>query len=206
MSIGYLWRGQASGSISGAELDALSALLDPSEHTHIARLRSRVGQIDAIIAHGLRRRLLAELTGAPANSFRFTQTTPFAKPRLQGCPDIDVSLTHCEGFAAAAVTAQGRVGIDAERRGRDLPDAVFSMIATPHERAMADDPLGLWTLKEALAKAEGSGFALDFQSIETDPATPRLCAAPASFGATADWRLRRHIQDGFTVAIAFAAR
>jgi len=72
MSIGYLWRGQASGSISGAELDALSALLDPSEHTRIARLRSRVGRIDAIIAHGLRRRLLAELTGAPGVLKLFT--------------------------------------------------------------------------------------------------------------------------------------
>lgn len=206
MSVAYLWRGQASGSISSAELDALSALLDPTEHARIARLRRSIGQTDAIIAHGLRRRLLAELTGAPADSFRFTQSAPLGKPRLQGCPDIDVSLTHCEGYGAAAVTAQGRVGIDAEKLGRDVPDAVFSMIATRRERAATDDPLGLWTLKEALAKAEGSGLAVDFQSIETDPPTQRLCAAPASFGDAATWRLQRHIQDGFTVAIAFAAR
>ena len=206
MSVEYLWRGQASGSISTVEVNALADLLDPTETAQIARLRSSLKRIDAIIAHGLRRRLLAELTGAPANSFHFTRTDPLGKPRLQGCPDIDVSLTHCEGFAAAAVTAQGRVGIDAEKRGRDLPDAVFSMIATSHERAMTDDALGLWTVKEALAKAEGSGLALDFRSIETDPATQRLCAAPASFGATANWHLRRHVQDGFTVAIGFAAR
>lgn len=83
---------------------------------------------------------------------------------------LHMNLSHCTGLAVAAV---GRMplGADAEAP-RHMPDKVLKKVCAPAEYAAilaADDKdrvfTRFWTLKEAYAKWDGRGLALDFASL-----------------------------------------
>jgi 4'-phosphopantetheinyl transferase EntD len=64
------------------------------------------------------------------------------------------SITHCEGFCAAAVahaTSLLAIGIDVEAV-RPLPDGVAELVAAPAERTGAP-PIAIFSIKEAVYKA-----------------------------------------------------
>jgi phosphopantetheinyl transferase len=204
----YLWSGMPTADLEDQALTKLEDVLDADEQASIGRLRRPQARRDAIVAHGLRRLMLAAVTGRPARSFRFYTERAGGKPKLAGAPDIDISLTHCNGYAAATVSKGGRIGIDAEPLSRYIEPEVMAAISARAECAGHGQPsrlapIDLWTLKEALSKAEGSGFGVNFRRLEIAPCATRLIAAPESFGDPADWRLERHCHAGFTVAIAF---
>lgn len=204
----YQWRGLATADLEEQAVTQLGDVLDADEQASIGRLRPPLARRDAIVAHGLRRLVLAAVTGRPARSFRFYTDRAGGKPKLAGAPDIDISLTHCKGYAAATVSKGGRIGIDAEPLSRHIEPAVVATITAPAEFSVHGQPsrfapIELWTLKEALSKAEGSGLGLNFRRLEIAPCATRLIAAPESFGDPAGWRLERHCHAGFTVAIAF---
>jgi phosphopantetheinyl transferase len=192
----FLWCGLPTAEISREALTRLDDILDDEEHQRIDRLRVVQSRRDAIAAHGLRRLLLAALTGRPAESFRFYTEVPRGKPLARDLPGIDISLTHCDGYAAAAAGRHGRIGIDAEPASRRIEPELVG----PHSGGA---PIVVWTFKEALAKAEGSGLAVDLGRLSVDARAPKLLAAPESFGDPADWTLERHCHAGFTIAIAF---
>jgi phosphopantetheinyl transferase len=204
----YLWSGLPTADLEEQAVTQLGDVLDADEQASIGRLRRPQARRDAIVAHGLRRLVLAAVTGRPARSFRFYTDKAGGKPKLAGAPDIDISLTHCNGYAAATVSKGGRIGIDAEPLSRHIEPEVAAAITAPAEYAFRGQPsiiapIDLWTLKEALSKAEGSGLGLNFRRLEIAPCATRLIAAPESFGDPAGWRLERHCHAGFTVAIAF---
>ena len=72
--------------------------------------------------------------------------------------DVFVSLSHCDGFVAAAVSSRS-VGIDVEPTSRLVSPQLYNRIATDNERALYGQTpsnqtlLGLWTAKEAAFKA-----------------------------------------------------
>ncbi len=198
----FIWCGLATSELAALELARLEDILDDEERARIIRLRAAPQRRDSTVAHGLRRLLLAAFTGQPAHSFRFYRDKSGAKPKAEGLPQIDFSLTHCHGYAAAAAGAFGRIGIDAEPLDRKVePELVNDKSGTEYETASGT--IVAWTLKEALSKAEGSGLALGFSGLNVDINSPRLLAAPASFGNPAGWKLERHCHAGFTIAIAF---
>jgi phosphopantetheinyl transferase len=204
----YLWSGLPTADLEEQALNKLEDVLDADEQASISRLRRPQARRDAIVAHGLRRLVLATATGRPAGSFRFYTDRAGGKPKLAGAPDIDISLTHCNGYAAATVSKGCRIGIDAEPLSRHIEPEVMATFTANAEFAGHGQlgrlaPIDLWTLKEALSKAEGSGLGLNFRRLEIAPCATRLIAAPESFGDPADWRLERHCHAGFTVAIAF---
>ncbi len=204
----YLWSGLPTADLEAQTLSQLEDVLDAGEQASIDRLRRPLARRDAIVAHGLRRLVLAAATGRPARSFRFYTDRAGGKPKLAGAPDIDISLTHCNGYAAATVSKGGRIGIDAEPLSRHIEPEVVAAISARAEYSCDGQPsqiapIDLWTLKEALSKAEGSGLGLNFRQLELSPCATRLIAAPESFGDPAGWRLERHSHAGFTVAIAF---
>jgi 4'-phosphopantetheinyl transferase len=201
----FLWCGVATSELGAPELARLEDVLDDEERARIVRLRAAPLRRDSTAAHGLCRVLLAAFTGRPAHSFRFYRDTSGAKPRAEGLLQIDFSLTHCHGYAAAAAGAFGRIGIDAEPLDRRVePELVAGNSETPYEGAAGT--VIAWTLKEALSKAEGSGLALGFSRLDVEINPPRLLAAPDSFGNPAGWKLERHCHAGFTIAIAFGPR
>jgi 4'-phosphopantetheinyl transferase len=87
---------------------------------------------------------------------------------------VDFSVSHCEGLILCALSTGGPVGIDAERLG-GLQAGDFLLYLNAAERAWAGHSArrfySVWTRKEAVAKAAGSGGLRDVARVDTSPAT-----------------------------------
>ncbi len=180
-----------------ADLDGDLALLDEHERAAAQRLRFDEDRADYIAAHGLRRRLLAEVLHRPAHGLRFVQDKVRGKPRLHGIAreSVDFNLTHARGLSACVVGLACMVGIDAEPAQRHIDDEVLSLYAAARELqpptplASSAARLSLWTLKEALVKAVGEGLDIDLRQLHVSLDPPRLLLAPAEMGPAHDWHL-----------------
>ena len=80
---------------------------------------------------------------------------------------VDLSISHTDGLACAAVGLRCRIGVDVEAR-RPVAPSLHDRVLAPEERrlvARSTDPDGdfltFWTMKEAAAKADGRGLHLD---------------------------------------------
>ena len=89
---------------------------------------------------------------------------------------IHFNLAHSGSHGLIAYSLQGRVGIDVEifQEGRDF-GGIAERVFGPEERAVLGRASGrkeievfyrLWTMKEALIKAIGTGFSLDPSTFE----------------------------------------
>ncbi len=115
-----------------------------------------------------------------------------------------------------AVSARERLGVDVEdRRQRRDFNGLAETVFGPNERAEFSllgerDKFStfymLWTLKEALIKALGTGFSLNPSGFEV-PAVMRQGARRAVFrfpdSPDVDWRLEDLGNDDFAAAIAY---
>lgn len=154
----------AHASLSTDELARLGRLVRPgSQRRHIgARLLTRWA--------------LARHTGSTPAQVDFAQSC-FGRPLLAGPgPQVDFNLTHTDGLIALAITARGRIGLDAERYpARATALSLISTVLTPRERAdltalpepgHAGALAERWVLKEAYTKALGLGLHRRFDSFD----------------------------------------
>ena len=94
---------------------------------------------------------------------------------------IDCILSHCSGYVVAAVSENGRVGIDVETDGGRDP-SVDADFLTPSELAWLCDAgppdgrsaIRLWTLKEAYVKGTGEGLARNVLTLDFEMSAPRI--------------------------------
>ena len=103
---------------------------------------------------------------------------PFALLGGERAP-IDFNISHSGVHGVIALSREGRVGVDVEeRRSRDsLPGLVGSVFGPREQMVLAglegrrwlEAFLRFWTIKEALAKAWGTGLHTDFSGFETPP-------------------------------------
>lgn len=127
------------------------------------------------------------------------------------------NVSHGGKQGLIALASRGRVGVDVEERvpQRNL-DLLIETVLSSHERAAvaaATGPaklhlfLDLWTMKEALSKAQGTGLSLDVSGLEV-PASMRNGSRNGSlrFPDTADveWRLANIGTNEFAAAVAYA--
>jgi 4'-phosphopantetheinyl transferase len=82
--------------------------------------------------------------------------TPTGRPVIEG---LHISLTHTTGIAAVAATHTGPIGIDVEQL-RDFPVAAMATrwFAPTEATSSPETFLRLWTAKEAVGKALGTGL------------------------------------------------
>lgn len=96
--------------------------------------------------------------GYPSDVLASLRYPAQGKPVL-GLP-LDFSLSHCAGRMLCAISTDGAVGVDIERVGT-LKATDFNLYLGTAEREWAgQDPrrfYALWTRKEAVLKAAGSG-------------------------------------------------
>ncbi len=102
--------------------------------------------------------------------------------------DLHFNLSHCDGLAVVALSRDAPVGIDieCETRAADLPECetsfchpaeLASLPSKASDRAIA--LLDIWTAKEALLKAVGTG-------LTTAPEKLRIDFTAKPYGAIAD--------------------
>lgn len=115
-----------------------------------ARHRSLLGS--RLLREGLQR------LGLAADAMVGLRYPALAKPTLD--LPLDFSLAHCEGRILCALSTAGPVGVDVEPLG-SLRAAGFKLYLSAAERAWAGEDAQrfyeLWTRKEAVAKAAGTG-------------------------------------------------
>lgn len=175
------------------DLAACSAALADVEHA-TPRLPPGFVPRDAFhrTAHIALRLLLAR-AGAPdpAAAFAISET---GRPALPGGPAF--SLSHVTGHALIGIVGAAPVGVDIERRDRDIHMAAerahriraAGQRLAPHSAPLADNDAGTlqaWVRLEASAKAEGIGIARMLGrhgvlgSAERPPAGERTARSPA---------------------------
>ncbi|MGH1589064.1 4'-phosphopantetheinyl transferase family protein [Methylobacterium phyllosphaerae] len=145
-----------------------------------------------IASHAALRFILGEALDLAPAGLRFA-TGPAGKPDLAGVArgSVTFNLSHSGARALIGLAHKTSIGVDIEAV-RSLPDALRiarAHFAADEVSALADTPgsaaervfFGLWTRKEAVVKALGSGLSLplDRFSVSVPPARPRLLRMPA---------------------------
>lgn len=131
---------------------------------------------------------------------------------------IEFNVSHSGRHGLIALALRGRVGVDVEERAPQRNLAVLiGAVLGPHERAEVAAASGrrklhlfldLWTMKEALSKARGTGLSLDVSGFEIPRDMRAGCrSGPFRFSDTpdVDWRLTNIGTDQFAAAVAWEA-
>ncbi|MBO4221042.1 4'-phosphopantetheinyl transferase superfamily protein [Bradyrhizobium neotropicale] len=180
-------------------LEQSAALLDVQETDHLARLRHHEDRRSYLAAHAGARLILGHAVGRPPNALRFAPSAN-GKPVLLVDPqEIDFSLSHARG-AVAVAAARMPIGVDVEPlREVDHLDSISELVLAAEEQAaLRNAPeisrsrlfLRYWTLKEALLKAAGLGFAVPPNEVIVDAGpSPTVLAVPPALGSVAQWHL-----------------
>lgn len=196
---------------------ACLALLDEEERARAARFKVADARRQFVITRGALRLLLARHLGRPAQALRFAQG-PHGKPFVvadRAPPPIEFNVSHSAGRGLIAI-ARAAVGVDIEFLGREADlDLVAKGVLTAAEQAALRRKAGgerallfyrLWTCKEALIKAIGTGFACPPQGFAVpDALIEGARSAPFSFpGDTATWLLTDLSEGSYAAALACA--
>ncbi len=179
--------------------DCLSA----AENARIQRLSRAESRQRFVLARVLLRTQLARQLDCSPTALTLTQLDN-GKPILADHPDWCFSLSHSEdlvAMACAPVALASALGIDVEfqqRRNKLMALAAhyFSALEQQQLQALPEDAqrrqfFQRWTLKEAYAKAQGSGLATNLRGTSLDlrpeGATLALTGAAATDAQVCFW-------------------
>lgn len=141
--------------------------LPPARGVELRRWSDRAARRRSLLGSRLLATALSRL-GYRDSALSTLRHPPSSRPTL----DLPVafSLSHADGCIVCAVSTDGTVGIDVERLG-DLTASGFRRYLNDAERAWAGDSAqrfyAVWTRKEAVAKAAGSGGLRDVARVDT---------------------------------------
>ncbi len=150
------------------------------------------------------------------------ESTARGKPlaRLAGEPaPVNFNVSHSGGHGLIAISPSGKVGVDVEeRRERDDLAGLIEIAMGPQERAeLASLPeetrlhnfYDLWTAKEALVKALGSGHHIDFSQFDA-PRGTRGGEPEGEFrfphSPDLTWRVENLGNEDFAAALAYEVK
>ncbi|MBG0794738.1 4'-phosphopantetheinyl transferase superfamily protein [Methylocystis sp. H62] len=195
--------------IADDEWPKLAALLDEAETARAARFAFDSDRRAYVAAHALLRASLSERAkGIAPAAWRFG-VTPHGKPfLLSPHAGVDVSLSHTRGMAAVAIASGRDIGVDVESflKPRDALRVAERFFA-PEEAAIVraqSDPqsqsevfFAIWTLKEAVLKADGRGLAGGLDSFVVKLSPLAVSSDSSESYGVAQWR-----RAGFFIAAA----
>ena len=151
-------------------LDHAQKHLPPALLPGIQRYRRVEDRLARAAARLMLRAMLRRLGHHSAASLEGWRNDPGGRPYLEGRP-VDFSISHSGRWVGLAIGQHLRVGLDLEER-RPVALKDFAHILTPAEQARiatAPDPasalLLAWCLREAVLKADGTGFILPDAAI-----------------------------------------
>lgn len=152
--------------------------LDHEEQARWHRFRHARARYEFSLCRAALRAILCKHLDCSNEQLTFG-TSKYGKPHalVNGeSDDISFNVSHSHQHGLVALALHGRVGVDVEERNMQQNlDGEIQSVFTPNERAdlaAAHGPqkihlfFRLWTMKEALLKALGTGFSLDMSGIE----------------------------------------
>lgn len=157
-------------------LQQLTASLSCDERERAARYRFEAGRHSFVTGRAMLRELLASRLGGSAATVKFVYG-PHGKPHVldeTGREKLHFSVTNTADLVAIALSPN-RIGIDAEKlTQRDYFD-LYDLTLSPSEKNYLQVTpvydrersfLRMWTRKEALLKAAGTGLSDDLPKTE----------------------------------------
>lgn len=172
----HIWAALLSGSPD--ELAYFHSLLNAEEKARAERFYFERDRNRYIFGRGILRTLLAGYLGIEAAEIRMTYG-PQRKPELESLPHkktLQFNLAHSNEWAAYIFGWDRPLGIDLEYV-RPLPDVddLAKRFFSPRESKLIHSLSGdqkwdtffkIWTCKEAILKAHGSGLTLPLDQFE----------------------------------------
>lgn len=183
-------------------LDLCATILDDSECARADRFARAADRARYVASHAALRLILADRLDLDPTEIRFA-TGSGGKPCLAGAARgvLAFNLSHSADRALVGLTPGAAIGVDVEVV-RPLPDAeriARTHFAADEAAALAALPadaraaafFDLWTRKEAVVKALGTGLSLplDRFSVSLPPAAPRLLRGARSDARIEAWTL-----------------
>ena len=201
----------------GREKSAL-AWLDEVEHDRLRRFRYDRPRREFALCRAALRSVLCDHLECENEQLAFgisDHGKPFAL--VDGMPaSVSVNVSHSGKHGLIAHAPRGRLGIDVEECvARNDLEGISEFVFGPGEQAKIALAEGqekrrlfftLWTLKEALIKALGTGFSLDPSQFEIPSAMQggaRKCAFRFPQIPDVGWKLENLSTAEFAAAIAY---
>ncbi|MFT3990485.1 MAG: 4'-phosphopantetheinyl transferase superfamily protein [Luteolibacter sp.] len=197
--------------------------LTPDELERAAKFRFEKDANHWIACRAELRRLLTEALGAPTSARSIAHgadvnigsplplaTTSFGKPLLAAPYDfLHFNLSHCPDLALLAISEKGPIGIDIEpiSRASGLPECASSFC---HPREIETQPdaiklLEIWTAKEAVLKALGTGLSIAPETIRIENNRAFSDTPVPGLENFEIQRLETQIPAGYRAAVAIAS-
>ncbi len=181
--------------------DGDRALLTADELARASAFRFEADRVRWIAARAALRSILSTATGMSPREILLEPNSfgkPLLAPPFQG---IHFNLSHCRDIALIALTSDGAVGIDIEPldRAGELATCESTFCHPLEIERLPDDDevrnrhlLDLWTAKEALLKAIGTGLSIAPETIclRPGPALIEMESVPPRI-KTSDMRVER---------------
>jgi 4'-phosphopantetheinyl transferase len=210
----WLWSLKAGKAM----LERMSESLSGDERRRSGELKFDAHQRRFVAARAGLRKILANVLGESPEALVFSYSAR-GKPSLsdpEGPAGPRFNLSHSEDVAMLALSWGIEVGLDLEAEGEDHPswdmaELTFNPVEIEwlNEHSTTDFSkafMELWTLKEAVLKAEGSGLAAGSEQYSVIPESSgcaRVLGHPDGL-EQADWQARSFCPlEGFRAAIAW---
>lgn len=194
-------------------LDFMQSLLNAEEKARAARYHFEADRNRFTVARGLLRCILSTyLNNLPENIvFHYG---PYAKPYVEDTT-VQFNVSHSEDRILIGVGYHQPLGVDVEHMTRavDIPE-IAARFFTENETeqikalegiAQRNAFFNVWTRKEALLKALGSGLNVSLKACEVsvgDDAFSTILAADIPSFHRSDWQVCRHLLTDNYVAAA----
>lgn len=205
-----VWYAHSIGESWEAYRDWLSA----DEQQRLERIRHTEVANTYLAAHVMQRHALSQFAGGNPGDWQFERDR-FGKPHLVNHDgQLACNLSHTRGLVACVVAETGSVGIDVESFNRRCPLHLAPRVFTPDEcRQLNKTPIEqrhrtffrLWTLKEAVVKADGAGLTMSLQSFgfpDCHAVEPQVTFRNPT-AATAHWQFwTPNVHPDYAVAVA----
>jgi 4'-phosphopantetheinyl transferase len=198
----YLWPDRVTDS---ARLSSHAEILSDDERLQNQSFRFQEHRHAHLLTRAFLRTLLSRYADVKPSEWQFVRS-PYGKPEIAGPPGAPVanfSLSHTAGLIVCAISAESRMGIDAEnveQRSVDqmeIAEKYFSRTeyqslqglsgAERHRRFFE-----YWTLKESYVKARGLGMSLDLAgfAFEIEDRGIRISFVAPSTDDPAAWQFQ----------------
>lgn len=154
--------------ITFAQVESYSKYLSPLRRDRIGKKRLDEDKLLSLAAGLLLSSELSRRAGIPVQRLKYTHGG-FGKPYLIGS-EWQFSLSHTKGAVCAGFSPKEEIGVDIERKSRQISSRLYERVLSPAERdcvRSSEDFIRAWVKKEAFLKRLGTGISGDLRGADT---------------------------------------